>query len=48
MTHSLARLSMNALRFHPLEQIFLALPEREDFVFVAGRARLLQPVDFPL
>ena len=32
----------------PLQKIFLALPERVDFVVVAGRAGFLQPVDFAL
>ena len=36
------------LLIQPLEQVFLALPERDDLVFVGGRPRLLQAVDFPL
>jgi hypothetical protein len=36
------------LLVQPLEQVFLALPQRDDLVFVSGRARLLQAVDFPL
>ncbi len=31
-----------------MQQIFLALPERDDFVFVIGGPGLLEPVDFPL
>ena len=31
-----------------MKQVFFAFPERDDFVFVPGGARLLQPVDFAL
>jgi len=31
-----------------MQQVLLALPERDDFLVVSGRARLLQAVDFAL
>ena len=34
--------------FDALNQRFLPIPECDDFVFVTGGARLLQPIDFPL
>ena len=35
-------------RFYPMQKMFLALPERNDFSFVFGSTGLLQAVDFPL
>src|SRR4051812_22731331 len=35
-------------RFDLMQQVFLALPERDDFSFVGGGAGLLEPVDFAL
>src|SRR3954452_23175595 len=42
--------SIDALRqrFDSMQQMLLALPERDDFSFVSGGARFLEPVDFPL